>query len=62
MDSDDNSPPTKRVLIKISGEALTGLGQFGSTGKQNADQRKQNAAVPGRSLHSDPKTYHSLRP
>ncbi len=29
MDSDDNLPPAKRVLIKISGEALTGPGQFG---------------------------------
>ncbi|MCK4461880.1 MAG: UMP kinase [candidate division Zixibacteria bacterium] len=29
MESDDNLPPAKRVLIKISGEALTGSGQFG---------------------------------
>jgi len=29
MDSDDNTPPARRVLIKISGEALTGPEQYG---------------------------------
>jgi uridylate kinase len=29
MDSDDSTPPARRVLIKISGEALTGPNQYG---------------------------------